>query len=227
MKVKEIISFCKPQWIPGRDYPGEQPQLSVILPTFRRGKDGLFSRVARSILSQSLRSLELIIIDDASTDGTADLIAELMAVDGRVSCIRHQVNMGLPAISEFEGFLRARAPVIGFAFDDFVFEPDALGLLLNLMRLRGCEAIHGEGRMPYNGRDEILGDASAPHDKLLHCNFIANGAVMISAAAIREVGLYDPHIVLSRLCDWDLWRRLRRKYSFHAAPFLIGPRIWR
>src|SRR4051812_4886578 len=99
MQVKDLIRGTI--WLPGSDWdPNRQPKISVLLPTFRRGKSGLFRRCVNSVLSQTLEDLELIIVDDASTDGTADQIAEFQKRDRRVSCLRHSSNIGLPAISE-------------------------------------------------------------------------------------------------------------------------------
>ena len=50
------------------------PEISIMLPTYCRGKSGLFKKCVDSILSQTFKNFELIIIDDASVDGTADVI---------------------------------------------------------------------------------------------------------------------------------------------------------
>ncbi len=128
----------------------------------------------------------------------------------------------MPAISEFEGYLRSTGQIIGFGFDDFVFEPDGLASLHAIMRAKGSCFVHGEGKMISEENDITLGDARFPHDNLFHHNFLANGAVLVSREAIESVGLYDPHIVLARLCDFDLWRRLRRRFNFEAIPLLVG-----
>lgn len=222
MKVKNILADCSPVWLPGRNYGKSKPLLSMLLPTFRRAQDGLFSRAVHSILSQSFDDLELIIVDDASTDGTADLIDRFMQDDGRVSCIRHTRNIGLPAISEFEALQKASGAVVGFAFDDFVYEPDALGLMMAAMELHQCDSIHGEARMQASGHDIILGEHSTSHDRLLYHNFIPNGAVFVSRNVIDAVGFYDPHIVMSRLCDWDLWLRIQKSFSFDSVSILVG-----
>ena len=106
------------------------------MPTFRRGNDGSFLKAANSILAQSLRDIELIVVDDGSRDGTARQIEDLMTADGRVSCLRHPENIGLPAISEYEAFVRARGEYIAFGFDDFVFGPSALSDLWHFPRGR-------------------------------------------------------------------------------------------
>ena len=83
-------------------FEGLHPEISVILPTFRRGDNGLFQKCVDSLLNQTFKNFELIIIDDASTDSTAEHIRSYMAKDPRVAVIRHQRNIGLPAVSEIE-----------------------------------------------------------------------------------------------------------------------------
>ena len=86
----------------------ERPAVSVILPTWRRCAGGLLQRAVGSVLSQGLGDLELIVVDDGSTDGTADLLAEIQAADARLVHVRHELNCGLPALRVNEGIELAR-----------------------------------------------------------------------------------------------------------------------
>ena len=208
--------------MPSRDYQSAKPEVSVLLPTFRRAKSGLFEKAVQSVLHQSFESLELIIIDDASTDGTADLIARFMKEDARVSCIRHQYNIGLPAISEYEGYMRARGEYIAFIFDDNEWEPRALEETISLMKERQIRACYGYGRLFFMENDkynyvELGRNSNEAISKLYFNNFILNAAVVLGRDVIESVGLYDPHVSLTRLCDWDLWRRISQKYTFFSS----------
>jgi glycosyltransferase involved in cell wall biosynthesis len=226
MKVKDLIKDST--WRPGKLYdPKVKPALSVLLPTFRRGKSGLFRRAVESVLDQTLEDIELIIIDDASTDGTADQIKEFMRKDGRVSVITHPRNVGLPAISEYEAFMRARADYFAFAFDDDFFYRDALERLLEhglknpgkvcyghvLMRYREPGSLT-EHLVPY-GQDMSLWNIRS-------ANPLSNNAVILPRYVIEDIGLYDPRIVLARQCDWDLWRRIGDKYLMQHVDVAIG-----
>ena len=62
----------------------DQPLVSVILPTYNRANT--ISRAVDSVLNQTYSNLELIVIDDGSTDNTGDIIAAID--DERVKCIR-------------------------------------------------------------------------------------------------------------------------------------------
>lgn len=226
MKVRDIIRDCG-QWMPSRDYDTATPAVSVLLPTFRRAKSGLFEQAVQSVLDQDLKSLELIIIDDASTDGTAELIAHFMRTDPRISCIRHRYNVGLPAISEYEGYRKARGEYIAFIFDDNVWERDYLSKTINFMVRSGAKATYGRVRSFYKGDTEqynIYGDSKCGYSahSLPYHNHVANGGVVLSRDVIESVGLYDPHVTMARMCDWSLWKRIARKYEFVATGVLAG-----
>ena len=79
MNVKDIIGKNS-EWIPNRSYDDVKPLITVILPTYSRAKSGLLKRCIDSILKQSFRRLELIIVIDGSTDGTLDICKKYMEI---------------------------------------------------------------------------------------------------------------------------------------------------
>jgi glycosyltransferase involved in cell wall biosynthesis len=226
VKVRDVIKNTI--WRPGSRH-GEipAPTVSVLLPTYRRARNGLFSRAVESILAQTLQSLELIIIDDASTDGTAQIIEEFMRMDGRVSCLSHPQNIGLPAVSEYEGFLKARANYLAFAFDDDLFYPDALAKLLEHAKANPRGICYGHVVMrvmeKWSAMEQSVNlgaDLSAHNIRSWNC--ISNTSVLMPRHVIEDIGLYDPHVVLSRVCDWDLWRRASEKYLLIYVGVAVG-----
>lgn len=225
MKVAQLLE--QSVWLPGKQYTNAAPEISIILPTFRRGASGYFLKCAKSILSQELRNLELIIVDDCSTDGTFDQIKSLMESDGRVSCIRHQQNVGLPAVSTFEAFLKCRAELIGFAFDDNEFFPNAFADLRSCLEKDNLDVVYGYVEMnvddPVGGKYQVLlGADPVPISTLESHNFIPNNAVILKRRVIDVVGWYDPHILMTRLCDWDLWRRIALEFKMAQVPVRVG-----
>lgn len=226
MKVRDIIKDTL--WTPGFGYSDDhKPAISVLLPTYRRGASGLFRKAVESVLEQTLEDIELIIIDDASTDGTADQIAEFMRKDGRVSCLRHPRNIGLPAVSEFEAFTKARADFIAFAFDDDFFYADALEKLLEHSLENPGRVCYGQvvTRAMERGSSVVhLGRLGQPlnYFNLRSWNSIPNCAVLLPRFVIEDIGFYDPHIVMSRICDWDLWRRVGERYLLQHVNVDVG-----
>ena len=231
MRVGRLVKGT--EWHPGRGHGVGRPVVSVLLPTYRRGASGLLFRAARSVLGQDLRDLELIVVDDGSTDGTAEQIAQLMREDGRVHCLRHPRNVGLPAISEFEAFRRARGDYFAFAFDDDEFDPAALGRLLRHARGGDQPFVHGYVELYKAGaatggalvRQPDFGRGPTPQVLLRSANHIPNNAVLVHRRVLETVGLYDPHVCLARYCDWDLWRRVAERFPITAVEVPVG-RQW-
>lgn len=219
MKVKDILKDGS-QWIKNERYDESIPVVSVLLPTFKRAKSGYFEKAVQSVLNQTFKNLELIIIDDCSVDGTFKLIQHFMRNDVRVNCIRHTYNIGLPAISEYEGYMKARGEYIAFIFDDNEWERQYIEKTISYMIKMHYKAAYGIVYSYDKNNISIPLGEQATRSSFLDIytiNFIANGGVVLHREVIETVGLYDPHISLTRICDWDLWRRVSQKYIFAAT----------
>lgn len=225
MKVRELIARSVLTEGASRA-SSAPPRVSVLLPTFRRGDSGMLTRTIDSLLAQEFDDFELIIVDDASVDSTASVIADAMRRDPRISVIRHARNIGLPAVSEYEAFRIARGELFAFAFDDTVFEPDALRRLVEASEAAPGAMIAGWVRAFIRSADgalqtEVLG-AGATEQDLLGRNPIPNSAVLVPRRILEEIGLYDPHVSLARLCDYDLWLRVRRVRPIVFVDICVG-----
>ena len=108
VKVKE---FIKNEVIYSSDNLIKNPIVSIILPTYCRGDNGLLKRSIKSILEQEFTDWELIIVDDGSIDSTKDIVKSFMKQDNRIVYIRNEINSGLPAIRVNQGILHARENV--------------------------------------------------------------------------------------------------------------------
>ena len=223
-RVGALIAGAR--WTPPQS---KAPLVSILLPTFQRAGGGYLKRCIETLLAQSFTDFELIVVDDASIDGSADLIGGFRALDPRIGVIRHQRNVGLPAISTWEALCKARGELIFFAFDDNDFRPHALkGLVSELLRL-DAEMVVGHIDMHlrdlYSLRGVVLprlGAGVVNETTLRSHNFVPNNAVLIRRRVFETVGWYDPHIVIARLCDWDLWRRIARHFTIEAVDVAVG-----
>ena len=104
------------------------PQVSVILIGYNDA--ARIVRALDSIRHQTLRSIEIIVVDDASTDTTADLVTGIALQDPRVRLIRREVNSGGCSAPRNDGLAAARAPWIMFCDSDDEYEPHACANLL-------------------------------------------------------------------------------------------------
>ncbi|MBF1200958.1 MAG: glycosyltransferase [Fusobacterium periodonticum] len=224
IRVKDIIKDNS-IWLPSQDYD-EKKKLSILMPTFGRGKNGFFKRAVTSYIEQTFKDTELIIIDDANTDGTSEQIDEFMKQDRRISCIRHKQNMGLPAISTYEALKKARGEYIGFLFDDCVLYPSAYERTLKRMEEEGAQASYGRV-LVYTDKDDMskkveLFCKEDYLDNLEISNSVGNITIIFKKDIIDTIGYLDPHVCLSRVNDWDLVTRIKRKFHLIETGVLFA-----
>lgn len=103
------------------------PEVSVCVPTYNGER--YLRPCLESILAQTHTDFELLIVDDASSDGSLALLAEYAARDGRVRVLQNSFNLGL--VGNWNRCIElARAPWIKYAFQDDLLAPDCLECML-------------------------------------------------------------------------------------------------
>ena len=224
IRVKDIIKDNS-IWLPSQDY-NEKKKLSILMPTYGRGKNGFFKRAVMSYIDQTFEDTELIIVDDANIDGTSEQIDEFMKQDKRISCIRHKQNMGLPAVSIYEAIKKARGEYIGFLFDDCVLYPSAYERTLRRMEEEGAQASYGRVSV-YTDKDDMSKSKEVYCreeylDNLEITNSIGNISIIFKKDILETVGYFDPHVCLSRLTDWDFITRVKRKFYLIETGILFA-----
>ena len=184
------------------------PKVSIVTPTYNRNLEGLLAPCIEFALSQTFPDIELIVIDDGSTDGTEDTVRRYAALDNRVRYFRHDTNSGLPAVRTNEGVMLARGDSIAFLFDDNVLENKFIAEAYAKLHSASVDVVHANVHMlGVDGADFTLGDWPLCKELLGNLNTIPNGGVLCRHTFFEKYGLYDPHILLRRICDWDLWLR--------------------
>jgi GT2 family glycosyltransferase len=185
----------------------QSPVVTVVIPT--RDRAQLLPQAIGSVLQQTLTAWELIIVDDGSTDHTADVVAAF-AVDPRVCYVR-QDPRGVSAARN-HGASRARAPFLAFLDSDDRFLPGALAALLEAfgantstaMTIGGYERIDEQGRV-LGQRRQWEESGLSLESWLFNCLAI-NGAVLLRRDWFERVGGFD--LDCPPVEDWDLFLRL-------------------
>jgi lipopolysaccharide biosynthesis glycosyltransferase len=108
----------------------ETPLFSIIMPVFNRADS--VARSIRSIQLQDFRDFEIIVIDDASTDHTVEVIRGLAQTDARIKLIRQEVNRG-PGVARNVGVRQARGKYVGICDSDDFLVPGALAIYARLV----------------------------------------------------------------------------------------------
>jgi glycosyltransferase involved in cell wall biosynthesis len=176
-------------------------------------------RALRSVLAQREVELEVLVVDDGSTDETMGAVRSLD--DPRVGVLRHERSRGV-ATARNAGAAAAGGTWIALLDDDDLWAPD------KLLR-QVAEAQRVGARWAYTGAVEIDqtgrllgGERPLPPDLLLrelpHRNPMPAGCsnVIVRADVFRATGGFD--VELRHLADWDLWLRLARHGSPACTP---------
>lgn len=192
--------------------------VSVLLPNYNAGA---FLRPAiDSILGQTFRDLELIVIDDASTDGSAEIVGTYS--DPRLRFIRHDTNRGLPATLN-EGLAAASAPLVARQDCDDISHPDRLARQLEAFEREPALALVGTRADLIDERgdrvgivDRCLEPTSIRWFGILDNPFI-HSSVLFRADVVRDrLRGYDERRRHAE--DFDLWSRLVREHRARNLP---------
>ena len=116
------------------------PLVTVAVPTYNRAS--YLRESLESIRGQSYPHLEIVVADNASTDGTADLLRDLAAQEPRLRAIAHERNLGM--VGNFNAVLRAaRGDYFVLVSDDDILTPRAVELLVAACRRPGVRLAYG------------------------------------------------------------------------------------
>ncbi len=188
------------------------PEVSVIIPTYNRC--AMMLEAIDSVLAQSATAFELIVIDDGSTDGTAEHLARL-AKTNRIEIER--IDHRGPAAARNCGVALARAPLIAFLDSDDLWAPTKLERQLAFMRANPRCAIsqtneiwirNGRRVNPGVRHRKRAGDIFI--DSLRTC-LISMSATMMRTDLFRSLGGFDE--IMAAAEDYDLWLRLLINYE--------------
>jgi len=185
------------------------PLISVILPTHNRRE--LLLRAIDSVLRQTHRELELIVVDDASTDGTQTAVLDLQ--DERIRYLRLPENAGACAARN-KGLDMARGEYIAFQDSDDVFHEDKLERQLEYLTESGADAVAcAMNRVRWDGVQELFPpdaeNRELAYPELLLENLCSTQCIFAKAEVFHVVRFDEG---LPRLQDWDVMLRIARRF---------------
>ncbi len=197
------------------------PKVSIIIPNYNYGK--FIAQALESVLRQSFRDYEVIVIDDGSTDNSCEIIEQYSERFGtKLKCIV-QSNQGV-AVARNNGILKARGDYIAFLDADDIWLDYALQSLVDAIEGSNCGLVYGnveyfdvamEKRMgirftsnselvPYRGKDCFA-------KLFVHGNFIPMDAAIMRSSVFKKSGLFDKRFRCGE--DLDMWMRIALQYE--------------
>lgn len=221
----------------------DKPLVSVIVPNFNGGP--YIRQALDSIVSQSYKNLEIIVIDDGSTDDSVEVLTEYAAKTTEMTLVLQQ-NAGV-AVARNKGISVARGDYIAFLDSDDYWHPEKLSLQIDIL---GKEQNFGVCFSSYMlwppGTDNNYQNPDVMYSRrsfepglavdkeftgwiyhiLLRDVYVWTGTVVIRKEVLNRVGGFNNELKIGE--DHDLWLRIADKYqmvklSFPSALYRTRP----
>ncbi len=203
------------------------------MPCFNHAR--FLAESVQGILCQSYTDLELIIVDDCSSDDSWEIMCGLAQQDTRVKPIRHAQNGGASK-SRNDGLRASKGEFLGFCDSDDIWKPEKLSIQMSILQRRPecdvtyCDAlfIDEAGRpsgkrfseefpVPGTGCGDLF-------DQLVFRNFINMQTVLMRRACVEQSGYFDEGIKWVE--DWWYWLKVSRNHNyFYSAEPLAKYRV--
>lgn len=196
------------------------PTVTVLVPVYNRA--AYIRDAIESILAQTFTDFELLIIDDASSDGSADAVASYR--DERLRLLRNADNLGIPG-SRNRGIDEARGEFLAFLDSDDRARPERLAHQVAFLRDHREYAAVGswiewmdrEGRPLGRIKRKAVGAAQIAAERLFR-SCLENSAAMARTAVLRHYR-HREHIKLGS--DYDLWARIAAEHKLATLPEVL------
>jgi glycosyltransferase involved in cell wall biosynthesis len=188
------------------------PAVSVVIATRNYGR--YLAGAIQSVLEQTWRDLEIVIVDDGSKDDTPVVVRPFLA-DLRVRY--HRVDGLGQSRAKNLGVQLSRAPVIAFLDGDDEWLPEKLERQLPLFGNSAVGVVYSRRLLiDEEGRERAAPRAAAARGRIFNDLLVANPVCFSSAVVRRTVfetaGMFDPELQLA--IDYDLWLRVSQHFEF-------------
>jgi len=202
-----------------------RPLVSVVVPAYNAER--YIEETLESALRQTYSAMEVIVVDDGSSDRTVDIVQRM---DGRPEVLR-QENAGV-CVARNRGAARARGELLAFLDADDVWESDKIEKQVRIFEEHpdvGLVAVNFDEIDAYGGKltreikqpKHLYGRVVDLHRHLLEFgNFLSVSACMTTRAAFEGAGgFYTKQRILSG--DYDMWIRISEEHRFYVIPEVL------
>lgn len=183
--------------------------ISIVLPIYNGEK--YMRQSIESVINQTYKNWELIIIDDCSTDNTPTIAKKYAEKDNRIRYYRNETNLKLPRGLN-RGFSLSKGDYLTWTSDDNLYHPNALEVMLNTLLENKVELVYASYYM-VDENNKTIGETIAPEDSkraILAWNCV--GACFLYTRKIyEEIGEYNPELFLVE--DYEFWIRVCSKFE--------------
>jgi len=202
-----------------------QPLVSVVISTYNIEK--YIESTLLSVINQTYQNLEILIIDDSSTDSTLKIIERLAASDDRIKYIKIN-HTGEPAIPRNIGIREAAGEFIAFLDHDDIWVKNKLEQQIKYFKkfpdavfIYSASVSFGDVNIfspLYEVLPLIFRAAKSKDDLIKIGNTITCSSVIVKAKYLKMTGGFDEDPKLRGIDDYDLWIRLSEQGNFYFVP---------
>lgn len=193
------------------------PLVSVVIPTYNQPE--MLVEAIESVLAQTYSNLEILIVDDGSTDNTRRRLARYVE-DGRIIYLYQQNRR--QAAARNRGIQASKGELIAFLDHDDLWLPQKLERQVPLFDRKSVALVYS-GAVEVDGQDRFLWDKGSDKfrrgsifDRLLRDHFITNSSVMVRRSVLESIGLFAED--LYGVDDIHLWLRICHDYEANFIP---------
>jgi glycosyltransferase involved in cell wall biosynthesis len=189
--------------------------VSIILPTYNGSP--YIKKAIESVLSQTYKNWELIIIDDCSLDRTSSIVANYINLNSNIKYIKNNENLGVQK-SLNKGLSVSKGEYIARIDDDDEWiDVDKLKTQVEFLESNIGYVLIGTGALLVDEDDELLSKYLLPKsdleikNKILSKNCFVHSSVLFKKNTAQEVGGFSENEAIKHVEDYDLWLRLGMK----------------
>lgn len=186
--------------------------VTIVLPTYNRAPR--LEAAIESCLGQSYSDIELIVVDDGSTDHTSEIVTTAMARDSRVRSLRQQ-NQGLPRALN-AGFQASKGEFLTWTSDDNQYRETAVEIMVRgLIERPDVGLVYCDYEL-VNDLGEIVLRESHPDPRRLFRTNCVGACFLYRREVYLTVGEYNPDFFLAE--DYDYWLRVAPRFKMAHLP---------
>lgn len=193
--------------------------VSIVLSTHNGAR--YIRQSVESCLAQSHRNIELVIVDDASTDKTPEIIREF--TDDRMKCLTQPESVGLANALNI-GFSAASGDYLTWTSDDNYYSPDAIEKMLSVLQQNeDTDFVYANYHM-IDKDGTVLRAGTTKDPAELDIDNCVGACFLYRRKVYQEVGTFNPDAFLAE--DYEYWLRVRRKFRMkRMTEFLYYYRV--
>lgn len=198
------------------------PEVSICIPSYNHG--AFIGKAIQSVLDQTFRNLELVIVDDCSTDNSVKVIKSFR--DPRIKFFRNKKNLGM--VPNTNKILRlAKGKFIGILSSDDYYDPKMIETALEIFDKYPGVGLTFSPWVLVDEKGKVITKTELPRDKRLFkakegfkrlalANLVPPSGVIFKKRCYDAAGPFDEEFPYCH--DWNMWLRLSLRYDFACLP---------